>query len=77
MSNPNAKMYDAELEGLTDHMFKNFQRMLDNSNVMRSCINCHYFAEHQGEICTMYNHQRPPARIIARGCDQHSKEVPF
>lgn len=51
---------------------------LDMLNVLRSCINCRHFREQQ-EICTGIppHTARPPARVIAYGCDMHSAEVPY
>lgn len=42
-----------------------------------SCINCHFFNE-ADEICRRAN-SRPPARIIALGCEQWSDldDIPF
>lgn len=41
----------------------------------RSCINCEHFNEEK-ELCSMFN-ARPPARIIALGCEHHIDEIPF
>lgn len=47
---------------------------LDRST--RTCINCLHFDE-PNEACRQYDNQRPPARIIALGCDGHEDEIPF
>lgn len=45
--------------------------------IYRSCMNCEYFIE-KTEICKLAN-QRPPARIIAYGCEEWTDydEIPF
>ncbi len=48
---------------------------LTNANVYRNCLTCTYFVEHM-EMCERFN-ARPPARIIAYGCEKHSDEIPF
>jgi len=40
----------------------------------KTCLTCHLFNE-ANEICTKFN-QRPPARVIANGC-QHWDDIPF
>ncbi len=40
-----------------------------------NCISCRYFNK-ETDVCGVYK-QRPPARIIVRGCDQHSEVMPF
>lgn len=46
--------------------------------IVRSCLSCLAFKEDKGEICDKWK-TRPPARIIARGCDSYSDEtdIPF
>ena len=41
----------------------------------RSCLTCDRFDE-ANEICNKYG-GRPPARIIAFGCNGHEDKVPF
>lgn len=44
--------------------------------IYRSCINCEHFDE-PNEKCKLYN-QRPPARVIAYGCEEYEDiEIPF
>lgn len=43
--------------------------------LLRSCLTCDMFKE-QEEQCTVYS-ARPPARVIAYGCDQYIEEIPF
>lgn len=49
----------------------------DQRGAMKSCINCHKFDE-ATEMCQMFK-ARPPARVIAFGCDRHDDidEIPF
>lgn len=48
-------------------------KVLDNN--LRSCINCINFIE-KTELCNIYK-QRPPARIIAKACEQWEDNIPF
>ncbi len=51
----------------------------NDSSLVRSCLNCCMFAE-QTEACGMANPpQRPPARVIAFGCNAHQdiNDIPF
>lgn len=45
------------------------------TKVVRSCLNCDRFDE-PNEMCKLYN-QRPPAKVIAFGCDSYEEKVPF
>jgi hypothetical protein len=40
-----------------------------------NCPNCTHFA-YDLEICKLAQ-KRPPARIIANGCDKYESEIPF
>ena len=42
----------------------------------RSCVGCLYFDERHGEVCTLAK-ARPPARIIAFGCESWEQDIPF
>lgn len=42
----------------------------------RTCLTCDHFKEVNGEVCGVYN-QRPPARVIAFGCETYENEIPF
>lgn len=68
--------YEKDLNDLGQEMLKTLLRMIDDRRIVRSCINCRWFNSQQ-EICTTHNNLRPPAHIIAKGCDQHSCEIPF
>lgn len=68
---------------LRDHVKVQLHRLIADALVgaggaQRSCINCTFFRETSGELCSLYN-QRPPARIIALGCAQYSDvdDIPF
>jgi hypothetical protein len=45
------------------------------SKATRTCINCELFIENV-ELCGKFK-VRPPARIIALGCDNHEDTIPF
>lgn len=43
--------------------------------IPRSCLNCEHFLEESApgvalEVCGLTNGLRPPARVIANGCDK-------
>lgn len=47
--------------------------------LVQSCLTCDFFKEKE-EVCTKYNNQRPPARIIAFGCPTYAninEDIPF
>ena len=52
-----------------------FKAQLYDAGLFQSCLNCVHFNE-ASELCGLVN-QRPPARVIALGCPQHSDEIPF
>ena len=52
-----------------------FMVWLQARHAFRNCITCMHFIEHM-ETCDLYK-SRPPARIIANGCDSHTMEIPF
>lgn len=41
----------------------------------RSCVTCENF-DPKNEVCKMVN-QRPPAHVVAFGCEQYEQEIPF
>jgi hypothetical protein len=41
----------------------------------RSCVHCDHF--NQGRELCQLNGQRPPAKIIAFGCECYEDEIPF
>ena len=40
-----------------------------------NCVDCLHFDE-KNETCTKWN-ARPPARVIAFGCDNFEEDIPF
>lgn len=42
----------------------------------KSCLNCFAFNEEK-ETCGIAGHVRPPARVIAQGCEQWDEDIPF
>lgn len=61
------------VEALADIAKQSFANEL--TKVVRSCLNCDKFDE-TNELCNKYG-GRPPARIIAFGCDGYEEKVPF
>ncbi len=55
---------------LTDAMRKELDK------ATRTCLNCEHFDE-PAEGCRKFGGARPPARIIALGCEHHEDEIPF
>ena len=53
-------------------------KAFEEVRVFRNCLTCEHFIEHM-EICNRVQgpNNRPPARIIAYGCEAHSEEIPF
>ncbi|QZA70470.1 hypothetical protein AH03_57 [Erwinia phage AH03] len=58
----------------------NLLRLIDVTITMnpRNCIVCEHFDE-ATEVCNKYGNQRPPARIIASGCEgfENNDDIPF
>jgi len=50
---------------------------IDHAGTYRNCITCSWF--NVDETCAQEKHKglRPPATIIAYGCDDHSDLIPF
>jgi hypothetical protein len=68
-----ATIRKAEWKDLAGRIFEGVK----HADLFRSCINCVGFDE-PSEICKRYK-QRPPARIIANGCDNYddTNDIPF
>lgn len=51
---------------------------LKDGGIYRCCITCVSFVE-ATEQCRFFNNERPPARVIAYGCNSytHDDEIPF
>lgn len=43
--------------------------------LLRTCLTCDTFNE-ETETCRKWN-AKPPARIIAYGCDEYIEDIPF
>lgn len=55
---------------------KNELNILELAQLLRrTCITCEYF-DKEKEVCKNVG-QRPPARVIAFGCEQYEQEIPF
>lgn len=59
----------AMAKSLTDAMRNELDR------ATKTCLNCERFTE-AAELCGKWN-ARPPARVIATGCEDHVDEIPF
>lgn len=58
-----------QMEGLRDYICDALER------ATKSCLTCDNFIE-ETEICRL-NNQKPPARIIAFGCECYADKIPF
>lgn len=65
---------------LRNYVGFNLQKVLveDKIGLIQNCLNCKHFDEPK-EVCTLFNNERPPARIIAFSCDKYEDidEIPF
>lgn len=52
-----------------------FTEWLIDNGYFTTCINCEHWKAKE-EICGKFN-QRPPAKIIVTGCEEHSDNIPF
>ncbi len=72
------KIRDTAIQAAIEASSKAIKDRLSNVEVYRvSCLSCVHFNE-LTEQCLLYK-QRPPARIIAKGCDSYMDdlEVPY
>lgn len=51
-------------------------KQLEDMGVYKSCINCYAFNESK-ETCSVAGNIRPPARVIATGCESWDEDIPF
>lgn len=58
-----------------DPLVKSIMETIQKARLYRSCLTCTNFDE-PSEICILYQ-QRPPARVIAMGCESYLEEPPF
>lgn len=49
--------------------------MIEAARLYHSCVSCQHFSEEK-ELCCLFN-ARPPARVIAFGCERWMEEPPF
>ena len=54
-------------------LFEEFRRVVIAAN--KCCPNCYFFDEDK-EVCNKVG-QRPPARVIATGCEFYDYDIPF
>lgn len=73
-SDPRTPAYKGDqLETIADYLKPAIVEALRTGT--RSCLTCERFEE-QNEVCNKYG-GRPPARVIAFGCDGYEDKVPF
>lgn len=58
-----------------ERFVKQAQDFLIDREIWPTCINCDNFNEEE-EKCKLYD-QRPPARVIVKGCPQWIPIIPF
>lgn len=64
-----AREIDSIAQQLADHLRR-------KAGVRLTCVECYQF-DHHSEVCNMFR-QRPPARVIAFGCEHfESDDIPF
>lgn len=63
------KRLEDAANGLVDSMTTSVQ------NLLKTCVVCDHFNQ-TGEVCQL-NRLRPPAKIIAFGCECFENEIPF
>lgn len=60
-------------KGIAGYLLPEIERVL--RDCMTTCLNCEHFDEPR-EICNLVS-KRPPARVIACGCNAHKERIPF
>lgn len=71
--NSDIRFMRSESEAIANHIMQHIKVALNQAT--RSCLACEHFNE-SNELCGYYN-QKPPARIIAFGCDKYEDKIPF
>ena len=67
---------------MTESDVDRLTKKLHANGLVHSCMTCTYFREHAtenglpAEQCILYG-QRPPARVIAYGCESWKDGIPF
>jgi tRNA A37 methylthiotransferase MiaB len=64
------KRLEAASNGLVNALTQSVQ------SVITTCVVCDHWNQ-VNEVCTLYNNQRPPAKVIAFGCPAFVNEIPF
>lgn len=54
---------------------RRIHELVAEARLYRTCVTCQHFTE-STEVCGLYS-ARPPARVIASGCDQYTQVPPF
>lgn len=54
---------------------RRIHELIAEARLHRTCVSCQEFNE-ATEVCGLYN-ARPPARVIAEGCEQYKQAPPF
>jgi len=60
---------------MTAELAKQLAKEFWTNVIFQSCVNCDNFNDEK-EICNLFK-QRPPARVIAHGCEKWAELIPF
>lgn len=72
-SEPPVEEIMQRMEAVSEGLTKQFVNMVELT--VRTCVTCEHFSADK-EQCGL-NGMRPPARIIAFGCECYEQRVPF
>lgn len=62
---------------MTSELGRMIEELIERARLHRCCVSCQYFNEGK-ELCTLDGvNQRPPARVIAAGCEKYIELPPF
>lgn len=62
---------------MTSELVRMIEELIERARLHRSCVSCQYFNEGK-ELCTLDGVDlRPPARVIATGCEKYIELPPF